>query len=79
MEHEKRSVGHYRDYELVSVVKSQPQGWVYKVHVVEHQGDTDHVRCEEKSADHYSTDIEALHAAQQRGRELVDALIAQAG
>lgn len=76
MDHEKRSVEHYRDYQLISVVDSQPDGWVYTVHVVEHQGDTDHLRCEESSAEHYGSDIEALHAARQRGHELVDALAA---
>ncbi|MDH3588727.1 MAG: hypothetical protein OEQ74_04920 [Gammaproteobacteria bacterium] len=77
MDHKTRSVEHYRDYELVSEIESGAEGWRYAVHVLEHEGDNDHLRCKERSAKYFATDIEALRAAQIRGYELVDALITE--
>ena len=76
MDHKSRLVEHYRDHELVSEIVSSAKGWEYVIHVVEHQGDDDLLRCKEHSTERYTTDLEALQAAKVRGHELVDALIA---
>lgn len=71
----KRSVEHYRDHELVcEVMLAGSTGWRYTIHVLGHEGDTDVLRREESSTEHFATDIDALHAAHVRARALVDAI-----
>ncbi len=71
----KRSVKHYRGHELVCEVEClNSTGWTYTIHVLGHDGDTDVLRRQECSAEHYASDIDALHAAQVRARQLVDAM-----
>lgn len=68
---EKRSVEHYRDHEIVCVVKPGEEGWVYVVSVVFHRGDDSEVE-REISDRHYRSEVDALVAAKGRGRQLID-------
>lgn len=70
----KRSVKHYRDHEIVLEVDCVDAGWRYTIHVLGHDGDTDVLRREECSAERFASDIDALHAADVRARQLVDSL-----
>lgn len=74
----KRSVKHYRDHELVCEVECVDARWRYTVHVLGHDGDTDVLRHEESSTERFNSDIDALHAADVRARQLVDALAGEA-
>ena len=73
--HDKRTVEHYRDHELVYVVSYESKGWTFTMHVVGHEGDFDKVRREECSPRFYSTDIDAIAAARQRGHAVIDAIV----
>lgn len=71
MDESKRSVGHYRDHELVCEVRATQTGWQYTISVVSHHGDTSEVKREESAAT-YASDLEALHEAELRGRQIID-------
>jgi len=73
---DKRAVEHYHEHELVCEASpATPHGWYYTISVVSHYGDRSTAQTE-RSPSSYSSDLEALHAARQRGRALIDELIA---
>ncbi len=67
----KRSVKHYRGHELVCEVHATEAGWHYTISIVSHHGDTSEVKRVESTAT-YSSDLEALHQAEVRGRQIID-------
>jgi hypothetical protein len=71
----KRAIEHYHEHELVCEASPAPHGWYYTISVVSHNGDRSEAQTE-RSASSYSSDLEALHAARQRGHALIDELIA---
>ena len=70
----KRSVEHYREHELVSEAAPATHGWYYTIAIVSHHGDGSDARSEH-SLPRYASDLEALHAARERGHALIDELI----
>jgi hypothetical protein len=66
-----RSVEHYRDHELVCEVAPEPHGWSYTISIVSHRGDNSWTRSE-RSTPRYASDLEALSAAREHGRALID-------
>lgn len=73
---DKRAIEHYHEHELVCEASPATHGWYYTISVVSHYGDRSEAQTE-RSASRYSSDLEALHAARQRGRSLIDELIAR--
>ena len=71
MDGSKRSVEHYKDHELVCEVQATESGWKYTISVVSHHGDSSEVKREESTTT-YSSDLEALHQAELRGRRIID-------
>ncbi|MEE8529132.1 MAG: hypothetical protein V3S70_11265 [Gammaproteobacteria bacterium] len=67
----KRSVEHYKDHELVCEVRATESGWQYTISVVSHHGNTSEVKREESTVT-YASDLEALHEAEHRGRQIID-------
>jgi hypothetical protein len=68
---DKRSVEHYRDHELVCQAAPAPRGWYYTLSIVSHDGDRSDT-VSECSLPCYASDLDALHAARERGRALID-------
>jgi hypothetical protein len=76
--HDKRSIEHYREHELVCEAAPDTHGWYYTIAIVSHHGDASEARSE-RSPPRYASDLEALHAARERGRALIDELVAAGG
>jgi hypothetical protein len=66
-----RSVEHYREHELVYEVAPETHGWYYTIAIVSHRGDNSWTRSE-RSTPRYASDLEALDAARQHGRAIID-------
>ena len=76
--HDKRSIEHYHEHELVCEAAPDTHGWYYTIAIVSHHGDASEARSE-RSPPRYASDLEALHAARDRGRALIDELVAAGG
>jgi hypothetical protein len=75
---DKRSIEHYREHELVCEVAAESHGWSYTIAIVSHQGDASRTRSE-RSPPRYASDLEALQAARERGRALIDEMVGAGG
>ena len=73
--HDRRSVEHYRDHELICEAAPAAGGWYFELSVVTHRLQGQSEACTERSEAIYRTDLEALHSARERGHELIDSLI----
>jgi hypothetical protein len=71
---DKRSIEHYHEHELVCEAAPDTHGWYYTIAVVTQHGDASEARTE-RSPPRYASDLEALYAARERGRALIDELI----
>lgn len=71
----KRTLEHYRKHEVVAEATAELKSWKYNLTVISHDGDLSNVVASE-SRDGFASDLAALHAAKERGRELVDERVA---
>lgn len=67
----KRAIEHYRKHEIVAEALPESGAWAYTLSVLSHDGDKSTVMAKE-TKDGFGSDLAALHAAKQRGHELVD-------
>ncbi|MCW8845101.1 MAG: hypothetical protein OQK99_04625 [Gammaproteobacteria bacterium] len=73
----KRALEHYKKHEIVAETTPGTDKWMYTVSVVSHDGDDSKVIAKE-TLEGFESDLAALHAAQERGRRLVDESLAHA-
>lgn len=74
----KRALEHYRKHEIVAEAAPGEAKWTYTLSVLSHDGDKSTVVAKE-TVDGFESDLAALQAAKQRGRELIDKLASTAG
>ncbi len=75
---QKRSVGHYREHELVCEATLTEGGWRYRLSIVRHHGDTSEVKRVE-SQESYGSDVEALRAGEVEGHRIIDQRLDESG
>ena len=73
----KRALEHYRKHEIVAETAPGEAKWTYTLSVLSHDGDTSTVVAKE-TADGFGSDLAALQAAKERGRELIDQRVSKA-